>query len=152
MEGPASAWERGYRKPASAGIPSAGVLSGGALDQASGVDAEAVHSRPYLGPFLLEEARPLGIAQPRTGARGDEHADSALDDNQPFILESLVGLGDGQRVRLFLRGERADRRQRVAVAIFPGEDGVGYRLAQPHVNGLVVLGAKRHAVIIQRCA
>src|SRR5436190_8200825 len=122
MEGPASAWERGYRKPASAGIPSAGVLSGGALDQASGVDAQAVHSRPYLRPFLLEEARPFGIAQPRTGARGDEHADSALDDDQPLVLESLIGLGDGKRIRLLLRGERANRWQRVAVAIFPGKD------------------------------
>ena len=85
------------------------------------------------------------------GAGGDEHADAAFDDDQAFVLKTLIGLGHGQRIGLLLGGEGADRGQRVAVAIVAGEDGIGDRLAKADVNGLLMRGAERHAVIIQRC-
>ena len=69
-----------------------------------------------------------------------------------FVLEALIGLGDGQRIGLLLGGERADRGQRIAVAIFSGEDRVGDDLTQADVDRFVVMGAKRHAVVIQRLA
>ena len=94
------------------------------------------------GHSSLRKRRALGIAQPRPGAGRDEHADAALDDDQPFVLEALIGLGHGQRVGLLLGGQRADRGQRVAVGIFAGEDRVGDRLAQADVNGLFVLGVE----------
>ena len=81
------------------------------------------------------------------GAQG-----SAADHDQPLVLEALIGLGDRQWVRGLLRGEHADRRQRVAVAIGAGEDCVSNRLAQADINRLFVLRAKRHAVIIQQRA
>ena len=57
----------------------------------------------------------------------------------PVVLEALIGLGDRQRVGRLLDGERADGRQRVAVAVAAGENRVGNRLAQANVNGLFVL-------------
>ena len=64
----------------------------------------------------------------RTRARGDEQADAAPDVDQAFVLESLVGLGDRQRVRLLLGGKRTNRGKGVAVTEFAGEDCVGDRL------------------------
>ena len=87
------------------------------LDQARpGRSRAASCARGSSGHSSLEEAAALGLAQPGAGAGGDEHADAALDHDQPFVLESLIGLGDGQRIGLLLGGEGADRRQRVAVA------------------------------------
>ena len=78
--------------------------------------------------------------------------DAALHDDQALVLEALVGFGDGERVRLLFSSKRAHRRQRVAIAEFTGEDCIGDRLAKADVYGLVVLGPKRHGVIIQRIA
>ena len=54
--------------------------------------------------------------QPRPRARRDEHADPALDHDQAFVLEALIGLGDGQGICLLLRREARtegkDRRRR----------------------------------------
>src|SRR5690348_10317100 len=128
-------------------------LSGAlALQQFGGVDPEPTHSRADFGPFLLEEPVALGIAETRPGAGSDEHAHPALHDDQSFVLEALVGLGDGQRIRLFLNGQRADRRQRITIIILSGEDRVGNHFTKADINGFVVLGAKRHAVLIQRLA
>ena len=90
--------------------------------------------------------------QSRSGARSDEHADAALHDDQALVLESLICLRHGQRVRLLLRGERTDRGEGIAVAEFSGENRIGDGLAQTDVDRLVVLFAERHAVIIQRIA
>ena len=65
---------------------------------------------------MADELSRCAAAQPRSGARGDEHADPALHDDQAFVLEPLIGLGDGQRVGALLGGQGADRGQRVAVA------------------------------------
>src|SRR6185437_2651584 len=132
--------------------PDAGSSGPLALDKLGGVDPEPPHACPDLGPFLLEEARPLGFAKARPSARRDEHADPALHDDQPFVLETLVSLGDGERIRLLLSGKRADGGQWVAVAIFAGEDRVGDDFAEADVDGFFVLGAQRHAVIIHRRA
>ena len=72
------------------------------------------------------------------GAGSDEHADAALDHDQPFVLEALIGLGDGQRIGALLGGERADRGKGVAVAVSAGEDRVGDHLAEADVDGLFV--------------
>src|SRR5438128_2198873 len=86
----------------------AGILRALPLQQADRVDAEALHPGADFGPFLVKEAASLGFAQPGAGARGDEHADSTLDDDQALVLEALIGFGDGQRVRLAFGGEGAD--------------------------------------------
>ena len=122
----------------------------GALQQVGGVDAEPVHALADRRPFLVDEPRALRFAQPRPRARRDEQADPALDRYQAFVLESLVGLGDSERVCRLLRGKGAHRRQRVAVLVAAGEDGVGDRLAKSDVNGLFMLGSERHAVVIQQ--
>ena len=96
----------------------------------------AIRSR-ICGHSCLMKRFALGFAQAGAGAGGDEHADAALDDDQPFVLEALIGLGDGQRVGALLGGEGADRGKRVAVAEFAGEDRVGDRVAQADVNRLV---------------
>jgi hypothetical protein len=49
----------------------------------------------------------------------DEHADAALDADQPVGLELLVGLGHGQRIGALLGGERAHRGQHVAFRVAP---------------------------------
>ena len=130
----------------------AGMLRRARGREVRGIDAEPPHAAADFGPFLGQETAALGFAQPRARSGGNEHADAALDDDQPFILETLIGFGDGQRIGLFLRGQRADRGQGVAVGILAGEDRVGDRLAQPDVHRLFVLLSKRHAVVIQRIA
>src|SRR6185437_7436421 len=116
------------------------------------IDPEPPHARADFGPLLLEEAVALGIAEARPCAWRDEHADAALDHDQPLVLESLIGLGDGQRIGLLLGGEGADGGKRIAIAVRAGEDRVGDRLAEANVDGLLMLAAERHAVIIHRCA
>ena len=93
-------------------------------------------------PFLADEDGALGFAQAGAGAGGDEHADPALDDDQPFVLEALIGLGHGQRVGAFLGGQRADRGQGIAVGEAAGEDRVGDHLAQADINGLFVAAVR----------
>jgi hypothetical protein len=99
-------------------------------------DFKPVHALADFRPFLGEEAAPLrfGEACSRTG--GHEQANPALHHDQTFVLEALIGLGDGQRICLFLGGESPDGRQRVAVTIAAGENCVGDRLAEADVNGL----------------
>ena len=58
----------------------------------------------------------LGRAQLVGRAFAHEHADAALDADQPVGLELLVGLGHGQRIGALLGGERAHRGQHVAFA------------------------------------
>src|SRR6185503_2675047 len=129
-----------------------GILGLLALEQIGGIDAQAPHPRPDLGPFFLQEAASLGVAEPCAGARSDEHADTALDDDQALVLEALIGLGHRQRIGLLLGGERADRGKRIAVGVAAGEDCVGDRLAEADVNRFLVLFSYRHAVLIQRLA
>ena len=105
------------------------------------------------GHSLLDEAVALGVAQAGAGAGGDEHADAALDDDQPVVLEALIGLGDGQRVGALLggeaRGPRAAGRRRRS-----GRRGSRRRSlrAGGRKPACRELASKRHAVIIQQCA
>ena len=92
----------------------------------------------YCWPFVADKGLAFGVAQARAGTRRDEHADATLDDDQSFVLEALIGLGDSQRIGAFLRGQGADRRQRVTVAEAAGQDGVGDHLAETDINGLFV--------------
>ncbi len=45
------------------------------------------------------------------GARGDEHADAALDDDEAFVLETLIGFGDRQRVGALFGGQAPGPRE-----------------------------------------
>jgi hypothetical protein len=49
----------------------------------------------------------------------DEHADAALDADQPVGLELLVGLGDSERIGALLGGEGRDRGKHVAFRVAP---------------------------------
>jgi hypothetical protein len=62
-----------------------------------------------------------------------------------FVLKRLIGLGDGQRVCAFLRRERSDRRQHVAVTEAAVEDGVRDDIAQTLVHGF---GLIEHAALM----
>src|SRR5215213_8816809 len=94
-----------------------GILSAFSAEQARRVDPQPVHARPNLGPVAVEEAVTLGFAELGPGAGSDEHADSALDQDEPVVLKSLISLGDGERIGLLFGGEGPNGRQRVAVAV-----------------------------------
>ena len=79
------------------------------------------------------------LVRSRAAAPGsDEHADTALHHDQAFVLESLIGLGDRQRVGTLFGGKRTDRGKGVAVAISAGKDCVGDHLSKADVNGFFV--------------
>src|SRR4051794_24738713 len=111
-----------------------------------------MHAGTDLRPFLVEETTALRVPEPGASARCDEHADTALDHDQPLVLEALVGLGHGQGIGLFLRRKGADRGQGVSIGEAASKDRIGDGLAEADVNGFFVLLAKRHAVVIQRVA
>jgi hypothetical protein len=86
-------------------------------------------------PSILEEVLALGGAQPLGSAGRDEHADAALDHDEPLLLEGLVGLGDGERIGAEIGGEAAHRRQRIAVADAAFEDHRRDAVAQAEIDG-----------------
>ena len=69
------------------------------------------------------------------GPFGDEHADAALHNDETFVLKQLVGLGDGQGIGAMFGGERAHRRQRIAVPYAPFEDASGDAIAEAEIDG-----------------
>ena len=111
----------------------------------SSVEADAAHLLRDGGPDIGKEIGAHQVAQPLGRAFGDEHADPALDRDQPFVLERLIGFGDRQRIRAFLRSERTHRGQHVAVEIAAVEDGVGDDIAQTLVHGF---GLIEHAALM----
>ena len=122
-----------------------------AINSVGSIPSRPMRSRICGHSRRMNCSRSLLLSLAR-GAGGDEHADAALDHHQPFVLEPLIGLGDGQRVGAFLGGQRAHRRQRVAVLEAPGDDRVGDHLAEADIDWLFMGVAKRHAVVIQRGA
>src|SRR5690348_9599497 len=91
--------------------PCRGKLSPLALQQFCRANAQPFHPRSNLGPFFLKETVALAFAEACARTRGDEHADAAFHDDQAFVLEALIGLGDRQRVRLLFRSQRSNRRK-----------------------------------------
>ena len=90
------------------------------------------------GHSLVMKRFALAGAEPRRRAGSDEHADTALDDDQAFVLESLICLGDRQRIGALFGGKRTDRGKGVAIAISAGKDCIGNHLTKADVNGLFV--------------
>lgn len=127
-------------------------LSRFARKQFGGVDSQSTHSLADCRPFLANELLALAAFQPSGSTRGNEHANPALYDDETFVLEALVSLGDGQRVGAFFGRERTDGRQRVPVLESTSDDGVADDLAEADVNGLFVGVSQRHAVVIQHGA
>jgi len=84
-----------------------------ALDELFDVEAEPAHVRNDARPAILEKVLALVIAQPLARTGRDEHADAALDHDQPLFLEGLVSLCDSERIRAEIGGEATDRRQRI---------------------------------------
>src|SRR3546814_6069583 len=103
---------------------------------------DTTFSRSCVG----EEIGAHQVARPLGRAFGDEHADPALDRDQPFVLKRLIRLGDRQRIRAFLRGERAHRGEHIAVAELTVEDRVGDDVAQTLVYGF---GLIEHAALMR---
>src|SRR5690606_31984754 len=94
----------------------------GFVEDVRGLDAEPRHALANLRPLVLEEAGALGRAQLLGRALADEHADPALDADQPVGLELLVGLGHGERIGALLGGEGAHRGQHLALRVASLDD------------------------------
>src|SRR5687768_6728434 len=109
-------------------------LSQRALDQIVGVEPQAADLGGDRRPAIVEEVLALGRAELLRRALGYEHADAALDQDQPLVLEGLIGLGDGQRIGAMLGGEAAHRGQGIAVAYLPVEDGSRDAVAEAEID------------------
>src|SRR6478735_7790316 len=111
-------------------MPLAGSLSPLALQKVRGANSQPFHARADLRPLFLQEPVALALAKARAGPGGDEHADSALHDDEAFVLKTLVGLGNRKWVRLLICRKGSDGRKGVAVAVFPGKNRVRDRLPE----------------------
>ena len=127
------------------------LVTGVADLQVGGVEAQQVDILGDARPLLSHETIALGYAQLFRRAGQNEHADAAPHLDIAIVLETLISLGDGQRVGAMFGRERADRRQLVACTIFAPQDRRRDRAPQPDVDRAVVI-AKCHAALIQQWA
>src|SRR3546814_12414697 len=82
----------------------------GAFDQVFGVEIETPNLGGDGGPAVVEKVLAFAGAEPGGGALGDEHADTPLHQDKSFVLEGLVGFGDGQRIGAIFCREASDRK------------------------------------------
>jgi hypothetical protein len=120
-----------------AGEPGAS-LAGDALEQIGGVDMQPAHLLHDAGPFLLQKLGAGVAPQAIGGTIGNEHADTAFDDDQTVILKTLIGLGGGQWIGAMFRGKSTDRGEGVAIPI----DAIQYRfgddIAKTKIDGAIL--------------
>ena len=109
------------------------------LDQILGLETEALHLGGDGGPAIVEKILALCGSKPLARTFGDEHADPALHENQAFVLEGLVGLGHGERIGPMLRGEAADRGERVSVAHLAVQNGGSDGIAEAEIDWTIVV-------------
>ena len=80
------------------------------ISSAGSMPSRAMRSR--IAGHSSSMKRPRSPSRSRARAPGATNRPTPrLDNDQPFVLETLISLGDGQGVRLLLGGKRADRRQ-----------------------------------------
>src|SRR5678815_1414922 len=101
---------------------------------------------------MFDKIVALHVAQPGRGTRRDKHPDAALDDDKAFVLKSLIGLGDSERIGALFGSKCPDRRQGVAIGKLTRQDPVCDYFPEANVNRLFVGGTKRHGVTIQQSA
>src|SRR3546814_8725146 len=119
------------------------------LFRSFGVEIETPNLGGDGGPAVVEKVLAFAGAEPGGGALGDEHADTPLHQDQSFVLEGLVGFGDGQRIGAIFCRAASDRGKGIPVARLAVKTGCGDDVAELEVNGTVVAVHSRHSALIQ---